>query len=639
MREKLHRIFASIMAVCLLVTLGYAPVEVKAVGTTYTVGLQGNPTYTDGWFSYEGGKAKVTINGVDATNAETADVNLTDTVVVTLVADEGKSGSLAYGGMSDTGNEPSWKLNKSGTTKTYTFTAADVHITGGDGSNFLALSCEFKSTSDPGPGPEGPTPADAITFSLDGNSIDQATVEYSTDNGLTWIAITKTTSLDSSIEKAMVRVTFDPDAIMVQSPGWGTGVIEVSGQEYEVSGKAEYIIQIDKLLRTVVWSYDGSYGPDGSVQHGKVEIVSAIEPGSTEQWSGIEPTSNPWENNNSQSELGGRVAIKPGSTVTVKIAPDYGYQFVAGTLNGNEVKPGEEVSTFTFEMPNANLHLSALFSQSPDKVAVSAKGISTATIDGGADVISSGNLKLTVMDSTMNDTEKNEMKSSEACSGVTITNWLKVDLEQVVNKGNSTGEWATGLEELSDLVTINLNVGTELDASKIYVVIREHKGVYEQIPATYDKAKGILTFKSDKFSEYAIGTMNSYPVIEGANGNYVMGSGEYSIRIDGEFSKFVDLYVDDKLVDKKYYTAKSGSTIITFTADYMKTLSLGAHNIKAKYTDGYAETTMTVLGATSKTNETTQAKTSDNTPIRIFLIVALISGAGIILTSKKKAMK
>lgn len=53
-----------------------------------------------------------------------------------------------------------------------------------------------------------------------------------------------------------------------------------------------------------------------------------------------------------------------------------------------------------------------------------------------------------------------------------------------------------------------MNVGTDLDANKTYVVVREHNGVYEQIPATYDKAAGTLTFESDKFSDYALATVS-----------------------------------------------------------------------------------------------------------------------------------
>lgn len=50
-------------------------------------------------------------------------------------------------------------------------------------------------------------------------------------------------------------------------------------------------------------------------------------------------------------------------------------------------------------------------------------------------------------------------------------------------------------------------MGTGLDASKEYVVVREHRGEFEKLPATYNKDEGTLTFQSDRFSEYAIGTV------------------------------------------------------------------------------------------------------------------------------------
>lgn len=114
-----------------------------------------------------------------------------------------------------------------------------------------------------------------------------------------------------------------------------------------------------------------------------------------------------------------------------------------------------------------------------------------------------------VIDSNMTAEQKAQMQSSIAAKDTDILSYLEVDLEKFVNKGNSGQEWAEDLEELSEKIEITLNVGTDLDANKTYVVVREHEGVYEQIPATYDKAAGTLTFESDKFSDYALATVTS----------------------------------------------------------------------------------------------------------------------------------
>ncbi|MGN1148880.1 MAG: LysM peptidoglycan-binding domain-containing protein, partial [Lachnospiraceae bacterium] len=151
-----------------------------------------------------------------------------------------------------------------------------------------------------------------------------------------------------------------------------------------------------------------------------------------------------------------------------------------------------------------------------------------AKIEGGENVISSGNLELTVTDSAIGDADKEALKSSDAAAGVTVSQWLEVDLMQIVNQGNTTDVWTTDLEELPSKITVTLNVGTGLDASKQYVVVREHKGVYEQIPATYDQAAGTLTFESDKFSGYAVGTVQDGQGVVDTGNNTNTSSGNSS---------------------------------------------------------------------------------------------------------------
>ena len=52
--------------------------------------------------------------------------------------------------------------------------------------------------------------------------------------------------------------------------------------------------------------------------------------------------------------------------------------------------------------------------------------------------------------------------------------------------------------------------------------------------------------------------------------------------------------LDGNTIDAKNYTAKEGSTIITLTTDYLKTLSIGTHTFEIVWTDGSASTNFTV---------------------------------------------
>lgn len=365
---------------------------------------------------------------------------------------------------------------------------------------------EFKDDAGQG-GQNPPVQGNHIDIRVDGLADNNAKVQYKLKNASVWEDLTAGMKSIQYTEGDVyvVKVTYDESKYMVQNPDGllsGDGVLK-NGREYEIKNSGEYAIQIDRKVNTVTWNSDDRLGEDAKVSHGTVEILSAVKPGETGQWSGLTPV----EGNNSQNNKDGRVVIEPGSIVTVKLTPEYGYQFVAGSLNGNTVTAGSDISTFTFTMPDTNLHLSAVFAKTDDICSVQADGIESASIAGGASVIASGNLRLTVKDSELTDVQKATMGNSSAGQGVTLSSWVELDLEQIVNKGNTTDVWTNKLEELNNKVTITLNVGKGLDASKEYVVIREHKGEYEKLPATYNKAEGTLTFQSDRFSEYAIGTV------------------------------------------------------------------------------------------------------------------------------------
>ena len=90
---------------------------------------------------------------------------------------------------------------------------------------------------------------------------------------------------------------------------------------------------------------------------------------------------------------------------------------------------------------------------------------------------------------------------------------------------------------------------------------------------------------------------------------------------------------------------KSGSTIITFKADYLNTLSVGTHKVKFQYSDGSTETTFVIKAASVKdtTQDTTAPsekddapKAGDSTPIAWLFIIAVISGAGVVYFGRKK---
>ena len=112
------------------------------------------------------------------------------------------------------------------------------------------------------------------------------------------------------------------------------------------------------------------------------------------------------------------------------------------------------------------------------------------------------------------------------------------------------------------------------------------------------------------------------------------------IKGDGEISKFRNVKVDGVVVDKKNYTVTEGSTIITFKADYLKTLSVGSHTFEIIWTDGSASTSFIIAKNASDTDDKL-TKTGDdfNLTLCITLLMASLTGAVVTLDRKRKHNK
>ena len=164
----------------------------------------------------------------------------------------------------------------------------------------------------------------------------------------------------------------------------------------------------------------------------------------------------------------------------------------------------------------------------------------------------------------------------------------------------------------------------------------------------------------------------TYTITAGAGGTYELSTdGTLTITCDGALDKLTGIYVNDKLVDAANYTLRSGSTILTFKASYLNTLSVGTYKVKFQYSDESAETTFVIKEASAKDTTTQDAstqdtstqdtttqdastqdtstqnttapskkedvpKTGDNTSIAWLFMIAVISGACVCYFGRKK---
>lgn len=175
----------------------------------------------------------------------------------------------------------------------------------------------------------------------------------------------------------------------------------------------------------------------------------------------------------------------------------------------------------------------------------------------------------------------------------------------------------------------------------------------ETTPATVDE-EGVKTRICKKDSSHKEATTIDrlpYAILEGDNQTFVIDSSkDISIKANGTFNKFLGLKMDGKDIESKFYTAVSGSTVVTLAQEYLDTLDEGEHILTFVYTDGTVDSTLKIAKTstpeeinnnqtnTETTNISSSPKTGDNIIIWISLLV--VSALGVMTTIrfiKKKA--
>lgn len=107
-----------------------------------------------------------------------------------------------------------------------------------------------------------------------------------------------------------------------------------------------------------------------------------------------------------------------------------------------------------------------------------------------------------------------------------------------------------------------------------------------------------------------------YEIISGADSIYLVSpDGELTFRANGDFSKFTGIRIDGVVVDKRFYTAVSGSTIITLKAEYLNTLSEGSHTLEFEYVDGSVSCAFKVADALQVPPEVNPPETPPETDL------------------------
>ena len=300
---------------------------------------------------------------------------------------------------------------------------------------------------------------------------------------------TKEYVFEADITSIQFYVSCDETKYSLQFPGKSADEGKSEQTAIALNAAGTQHIQIDHSVRTITWAYDRqTYGEDAYLEHGKAQVV-AVE--------GVYDLYSIPFANNPGDEKGGHIAVEAGKQVTVRLTPDYGYQLKGVSLNGGvTLAPQAEVSTFTFTMPDTNVHFKGIFTQTQDEINTTGTKVSSASVENGANAAPSGNLRLTVEDSDANTTNAlAQVENAVSAEAVNLT------LDQIVSKGDGTN-WENPVTQFDQPVKMKLQVA-DYDTAAGYEVVREHNGNLTKRTTSVSE-NGTLTFETNQFSTYFI---------------------------------------------------------------------------------------------------------------------------------------
>ena len=216
---------------------------------------------------------------------------------------------------------------------------------------------------------------------------------------------------------------------------------------------------------------------------------------------------------------------------------------------------------------------------------------------------------------------------------------LKSDSQIKIGDGTQNNPYQ--LMKINTSINGNGKVEYEVDNNNIVHINSLPDRGYKVKTLTVTHGNDELTVTDNSFTLPTDGIANvtisfepiNYTFTSGANAIY---QGEDLVfKLNGDYSLFDKVYINDEELDKSNYTSKEGSTVITLLKKYLETLEVGTYNIKVSYLTGVEATSKFTIKEQVNTkliNEVENPKTGDNILIYLFLISISLVG---IISSKK----
>ena len=362
--------------------------------------------------------------------------------------------------------------------------------------------------------------------------------------------------------------------------------------EFAAAPASAYTIEVTKkssvVKRTIVWESDNanntSLKEDELLKHGSVEIIGIKDKdGTPVELKDID-----------QNTSHGYGVIVPGSEITFRVTPEYGYQLDSITINGQSLTPLEDTSTYTYTMPDTNVHICGIFTKKEDQTELNTDKVKNALIQLAENEITSGNSRLMIKDAQL--TPQQQEAFEKAAGDYRIVGYFDIKLAQILYKNSTTNMWVNNIAALKNPAKVSLQLGTDLEVeSNDLIVIHENSdGTYEVIPASFDSAAKTVMFQTKGFSNYAVAYKKSETTTENSTKETTTGG-------------------------------TTGDTSEATTSGTTKAI-----------TNGMTEATTSGTTEATKDAVTVSPKTGEDRNLPVFFILILVSATGCLYAIRKE---
>lgn len=282
--------------------------------------------------------------------------------------------------------------------------------------------------------------------------------------------------------------------------------------EFALAPASAYKIEVTKgatvKKRIIVWESDNanntSLKENELLKHGSIAIIGIKDADGT-----------PVELKDiNQSASHGYGWIVPGSEITLRVTPEYGYQLDSIIINGQSLTPLADTSTYTYTMPDANVHIYGIFTKTEDQTELKTDKVKKALIQLAENEITSGNSRLTIKDAVL--TQQQQDAFEKAAGDYQIAGYFDIKLAQILYKNSAADLWVNDIAALKNPAKVSLQFGTdmEVEGNDLIVIHENSDGTYEVIPASFDSATKTVMFQTKGFSNYAVAYKKSETTTE-----------------------------------------------------------------------------------------------------------------------------